>query len=71
MSALEKARETALASGLEHVYIGRVPGHEAWNTFCSKCQKIVIERMGYMIKDMHLNTGNCGYCGRPVPGIWT
>jgi pyruvate formate lyase activating enzyme len=71
VSLLEKARETALACGLEHVYIGRVPGHKAWNTFCPRCQKMVIERMGYMIKDMHLNTGNCGYCGRPVPGIWS
>lgn len=71
VSTLERARETALACGLEHVYIGRVPGHEAWNTFCPKCRKIVIERMGYMIKDMHLNAGNCGYCGKPVPGIWT
>ncbi len=67
---LEKARETALACGLEHVYIGRVPGHEAWNTFCPKCKKIVIERMGYMIKEMHLNRGKCGYCGKPIPGIW-
>ncbi len=71
VSTLERARETALACGLEHVYIGRVPGHEAWNTFCPRCKKIVIERMGYMIKDMHLNAGNCGYCGEPVPGIWT
>jgi pyruvate formate lyase activating enzyme len=67
---LEKARETALACGLEHVYIGRVPGHEAWNTFCPNCKKIVIERMGYMIKEMHLNRGKCGNCGKPIPGIW-
>ena len=70
VSTLEKARQTALTCGLEHVYIGRVPGHEAWNTFCPRCKKIVIERMGYMIKDMHLNAGNCVYCGEPVPGIW-
>ena len=70
VSMLEKARETALGCGLEYVYIGRVPGHEAWNTFCPKCKKIVIERMGYMIKEMHLDTGKCGYCGNPIPGIW-
>jgi len=70
VSTLEKARETALASGLEYVYIGRVPGHEAWNTYCPKCKKITIQRTGYMIKEMHLNAGKCGYCGKPIPGIW-
>ena len=70
VSTLEKARKTALGCGLEHVYIGRVPGHEAWNTFCPNCKRIIIERMGYMIKEMHLNTGKCGYCGNPVRGIW-
>jgi len=70
VSTLEKARAVALASGLKYVYIGRVPGHEAWNTFCPKCKKIVIQRTGYMIGEMHLKGGNCGYCGEPIPGIW-
>jgi pyruvate formate lyase activating enzyme len=71
VSILEKARKTASACGLEHVYIGRVPSHEAWNTFCPQCKRIIIARMGYMIKDMHLDRGKCGYCGKPIPGIWT
>jgi len=23
-----------------------------------------------MIGEMHLKGGKCGYCGKPVPGIW-
>jgi pyruvate formate lyase activating enzyme len=71
IATLEKARELALSSGLEYVYIGRVPGHEGWNTFCPTCKKIVIQRTGYMIGEMHLKEGKCGYCGRPIPGIWS
>ena len=71
VATLEKARETSLAAGLEYVYIGRVPGHEAWNTFCPECKKMVIQRVGYMIGEMHLNGGKCRYCGTAIPGIWT
>ena len=70
VSTLEKAREVALSSGLEYVYIGKIPGHEGWHTFCPKCKKIVIQRTGFMISEMHLKEGNCGYCGKPIPGIW-
>jgi pyruvate formate lyase activating enzyme len=70
VSTLEKARAVALSSGLEYVYIGRVPGHKGWNTFCPTCKRMVIQRTGYMIGEMHLKGGKCEYCGRPIPGIW-
>ena len=70
ISTLEKAREAALSCGLEYVYIGNVPGHNAWNTFCQKCKKMIIQRSGYMIGEMHLKEGRCEYCGGHVPGIW-
>jgi pyruvate formate lyase activating enzyme len=71
VSTLEKAREVALSAGLEYVYIGNVPGHEGENTFCPKCKKMIIQRTGYMVGEIHLKGGKCGYCGRPIPGIWT
>jgi pyruvate formate lyase activating enzyme len=70
VSTLEKAREVALSSGLDYVYIGNVPGHEGENTFCPQCKKMVIHRIGYMIGEVHLQGGKCEYCGRPIPGIW-
>jgi len=71
VSTLDKARDLALSSGLKYVYIGKVPGHEGWNTFCPKCKKMIIQRTGYMIGEMHLKGGKCGYCGKPIPGIWS
>jgi pyruvate formate lyase activating enzyme len=70
VSILEQARAVALSSGLEYVYIGKVPRHNAWNTFCPACGKMIIQRTGYMISEVHLKGGKCGYCRKPIPGIW-
>lgn len=70
VATLEKAREVALSSGLEYVYIGNVPGHEGENTFCPGCKKIIIQRRGYIVEETHLKGGKCKYCGRLIPGIW-
>jgi pyruvate formate lyase activating enzyme len=71
VSTVEKARAVALSSGLEYVYIGNIPGHEGENTFCPKCKKVIIQRTGYMVGEIHMKRGKCGYCGKPIPGIWT
>jgi pyruvate formate lyase activating enzyme len=71
VSSLEKARNTALSSGLEYIYIGNIPGHEGENTFCPKCKKLLIRRTGYMVGENHLKGGKCQFCGKPIPGIWT
>jgi pyruvate formate lyase activating enzyme len=70
VSTLEKARTLALSSGLEYVYIGNVPGHEGENTFCPRCKKLLIQRTGYMVGEVRLKGGKCGYCGKQIPGIW-
>ena len=71
VSTLDKARAMALSAGLEYVYIGNIPSHEGENTFCPKCKKMIIQRTGYMVGEVHLKGGKCGYCGKPIPGIWT
>jgi pyruvate formate lyase activating enzyme len=71
VSTLDKARAVALSAGLKYVYVGNVPGHEGENTFCPKCKKMVIQRTGYMVGEINLKAGNCRYCGKPIPGIWT
>ncbi len=71
VSTLEKARAVALSAGLEYVYIGNIPGHEGENTFCPKCKKMILQRAGYMVGEVRMKGGKCGYCGNPIPGIWT
>ena len=70
VSTLEKVRAVALSVGLEYVYIGNIPGHEAENTFCPKCKKMVIQRTGYMVGEVNMKAGKCKFCGKPIPGIW-
>jgi pyruvate formate lyase activating enzyme len=70
VSALEQARDIALKAGLKYVYIGNLPGNKAESTFCHKCGKLVIQRTGYRLGEMHLKDGACGHCGTKVPGIW-
>ncbi len=70
VSTLDKVRGAALSAGLEYVYIGNIPGHEAENTFCPKCKKRLIQRTGYMVGETQVKAGKCRYCGKPIPGIW-
>jgi pyruvate formate lyase activating enzyme len=67
---LERAKAIADSEGIHYVYIGNVPGHPAENTYCPKCRHVVVERVGLMVKGMHLNRGKCQFCQQPVPGVW-
>lgn len=70
ISTLERAREIARAEGLHFVYIGNVPGHPAENTYCPKCQRILVERVGFEIHQMLIQKGACPYCRQAIPGVW-
>lgn len=67
---LNKAREIALNTGLNYVYIGNIPGNPGENTYCPQCRKIVIGRIGYSIRENNLSDGKCRFCGYAIPGIW-
>lgn len=71
VSTLEKARAIALEEGLNYVYIGNVPGHQAESTFCPKCKNLIIEREGYIVKRIEISQGQCIHCKTPIPGIWS
>jgi len=71
VSTLERAREIAVRAGMQYVYIGNVPGHEAENTFCHKCGKMIVERRGYQILTNNLEKGHCRFCSVRIPGVWS
>lgn len=71
VSTLENIHKAVKAEGLNYVYIGNVPGHDAESTYCPKCSKPVIKRWGFQIMENNLNKkGGCISCGTPIPGIW-
>ncbi len=70
VNILTRAREIAIKEGMEHVYIGNVPGLGAEDTFCSKCGETVIKRRGFAVAANNIKDGKCGFCGAAVPGVW-
>jgi pyruvate formate lyase activating enzyme len=61
VSTLERCRDLALKAGLKYVYLGNIPGNPAESTHCHGCGKLLIERTGYRIGEVHLKDGKCGY----------
>jgi pyruvate formate lyase activating enzyme len=70
IETLEGARKTALDTGLKYVYIGNIR-HEGENTFCTKCKKMLIERIGYFVKQNHIANGKCKFCSTSIAGVWS
>lgn len=72
-STLIRATEIGYSEGLHYVYPGNRPGGVGpyENTFCPGCKSKLIERIGYVVLNYHLNqTGDCPSCGMHIPGIW-
>ena len=66
VKTLERARAIGFGAGLEFVYIGNVPGHEAENTFCPRCKRLVARRTGRQVEDVALRGTYCDMCGEDV-----
>jgi len=64
---LELAEQIGRETGLQHIYIGNVPGHAAQDTHCSGCGALLIERAGYFLKQNRLTGGCCPDCGEQLP----
>ena len=71
LSVLTRFRDIAMQQGIRYVYIGNIPNHDAGNTFCHNCGKLLIERKGYAITAYHLNGNQCRFCNTRIPGVWT
>lgn len=71
VATLERAKAIADAEGLQYVYIGNVPGHPGENTYCPRCQRLLVERSGFEIRRMLVRNGACAFCLHTIPGVWT
>ncbi|MCA9058784.1 MAG: AmmeMemoRadiSam system radical SAM enzyme [Planctomycetaceae bacterium] len=68
---LHFARETAMAAGLQFVYVGNVNDCERQSTFCPNCNALLIERNHYVLGRYHIRGSRCGSCGTSIPGRFT
>ena len=70
---LLRAARIGKAAGLRFVYAGNIPGRTGnlENTYCPKCQELLIERVGFRVIAYRLtSTGACPGCGAAIPGRW-
>ncbi len=70
VNTLEKAYKIAKEVGLKYVYMGNVPGHPYESTYCPKCKKVLIKRVGYTVVENNIIKGRCKFCHTKIPGIW-
>ncbi len=70
VETLERAYDLARASGVHYPFVGNVPGHPGNHTYCPKCNRVIIRRIGFFVTEIHLEAGRCRFCGRSIAGIW-
>jgi pyruvate formate lyase activating enzyme len=70
LKSLEEARDIAIDVGLRFVYISNVAPHKGNNTYCPKCDKALIKRVGFKLLENNIKDGKCKFCGEKIPGVW-
>jgi pyruvate formate lyase activating enzyme len=70
LATLTDAHRIARDAGVRYAYIGNIRT-EAESTFCHKCRKLLIERIGYFVKQNQIVQGKCRSCGTAIPGVWS
>ncbi|MFH2057566.1 MAG: AmmeMemoRadiSam system radical SAM enzyme [Pseudomonadota bacterium] len=74
VASLEKAYDAGKAAGLRYVYIGNLAGHASENTHCHVCNKLLVQRHGYQIKNNLTHAmsgvGRCPDCDTMVHGLY-
>jgi len=71
---IQRAAEIGQEAGLRYVYAGNLPGRvgSLENTYCPKCQSLLIERTGYLVQANHITPqGTCPKCGETIAGVWS
>lgn len=71
VSTVENLRKIAISEGLKYVFVGNVPpGNAGENTYCPKCKKILINRLGFGVVENNVSDGKCKFCGQKIYGVW-
>jgi pyruvate formate lyase activating enzyme len=65
---LERAYDIARKEGINYVYLGNVLGHKYENTWCPKCNELLIERYGFNVLKYNITLDKkCPKCGEKIP----
>ena len=65
---MERAYMTARNAGLHYVYLGNVPGHPSENTYCPRCNELLIKRYSFEVTHWNLTKDmRCPVCSHLIP----
>ncbi len=68
VETLHKAHEIGKKAGLKYIYTGNV--RDAYeNTYCPKCNKILIHRYGFQIIETNMKKNKCKFCNEKIAGF--
>jgi pyruvate formate lyase activating enzyme len=69
-STLKLAYDLGKSQGLAYVYAGNVINTWGQDTFCSGCQKPIIKREGFRIREANIAGDKCVFCQTILPGVF-
>ena len=69
IETIQQARQIGFEVGLRYVYEGNIPG-QGETTRCPTCSELLIERIGFLVKENHLRAGRCPACNEEIEGVW-
>lgn len=67
VGTIEMAYDIAKNEGMRFVYVGNVGGHKYENTYCPKCNAMLIDRAGSRVISVKIKDGKCPDCGEKIP----
>lgn len=67
---IHKAREIGLDIGLKYVYAGNLPGDIGENTYCWKCNELLIKRHLFTILENKIQDKKCPNCRAKIDGVF-
>lgn len=69
-ATMNRAYETAKKTGLKYVYVD-ISGHKASSTYCTKCNRPILQRASLKVIKNDVHQGRCKRCRTKLPGIFT
>ena len=68
--SIHRARDIGHEAGLKYVYPGNLPGDEGEKTFCHECRELLIDRIGFSVRENKIKNNRCPECNAEIPGVW-
>lgn len=67
---LLKAKEIAKKHGLKYIYLGNTSLPDSGNTYCPKCNKLLIERGWFQVYKNNIKNNSCPFCNEKIDGVF-